>query len=60
MRNMALKYWMNRARLCRADSAGTAAVEFAFVVPVFIALTMAAIEFSRVVYSKAEFVICDL
>ncbi|MBA4130224.1 MAG: hypothetical protein C0519_02245 [Hyphomicrobium sp.] len=55
MRNMALKYWMNRARLCRADSAGTAAVEFAFVVPVFIALTMAAIEFSRVVYSKAEF-----
>lgn len=55
MRKMTLRYWINRVRNCRADRAGTAGVEFAFVVPVFIAMLMAAIEFGRVAYSKAEF-----
>lgn len=47
--------WKDRVRLYRSNSAGTAGVEFAFVVPVFMAMTFAAIEFGHVMYSKAEF-----
>lgn len=37
------------------NQCGTSAVEFAFVVPVFLALTFGAIEFGRVMYSKVAF-----
>lgn len=39
----------------RRNQCGASAVEFAFVVPVFLALTFGAIEFGRVMYSKVAF-----
>jgi Flp pilus assembly protein TadG len=52
---MTLSHWKNRSRHWRENSAGTAGVEFAFVVPVFLALTMAVFELGRIAYAKAEF-----
>lgn len=42
-------------RQFRADLSGAAAVEFAFVIPVFLALLFASMEFGRVMYSKVAF-----
>jgi Flp pilus assembly protein TadG len=42
-------------RLFRRAQSGVAAVEFAFVVPVFLAGSLFVVEFGRLTYSKVEF-----
>lgn len=42
-------------RRFRTHQSGAAAVEFAFIVPVFLALLLATVEFGRVMYSKVAF-----
>jgi Flp pilus assembly protein TadG len=46
---------IGQARRFGASQSGAAAVEFAFIVPVLLAMLLGAIEFGRVMYSKVAF-----